>query len=168
MRVSCGKVLQVIPFWVNLAQRNFEYGVNHVKMSQAFAAFRTSLITDHQHSIVNELVPEFNSRCEDIRRRSDADFEKYHNQAKADNLKKTLTYDLLLYQQQILENVQKSVADKINERLARDNAQITREEIPDKRRSGQLKEVVTAYFPDESRARVPSGLWIDFQMFDHV
>ena len=80
-----------------------------MKASQAFAAFRQSLITDKQHAIINELVPEFNSQCEDIRRRVEADFNTYHNQAKADNFKKSLTYDLILHRNTVIDAVQEEL-----------------------------------------------------------
>ena len=139
-----------------------------MKYSHAFAAFRTSLITDANHAIKTELVPEFNSRCEDIRRKAETDFETYHNQAKANNLRKSLNYDLILYREQILEEVQKTITDKINERLARDSAELIEETVPDKRVEGRMKNVLTAIFPDKSRSRVPTKLWIDFSMFDRV
>ena len=67
-----------------------------MKQSQAFAAFRLSLITDKNHAILNELVPEFNTQCVAIRERVEKDLNTYHNQAKADNFKKSLTYDLII------------------------------------------------------------------------
>lgn len=137
-----------------------------MKMSQAFAAFRTSLITNEQFAIANELVPVFNARCEDIRRKHEEDFQKYKNQAKADNLKKSLTYDLVLHRKQVLDVVQQRMEDQINERLAADKAELIEEEIPQER--GRPKKVLTAKFPDGSMARVPQALWIDYNQFDRV
>lgn len=136
-----------------------------MKASQAFAAFRTSLITDKNHVILTELVPIFNSCCEDIRRKVDEDFNTYHNQAKSDNLRKTLIYDLVLYRKQILDTVQNSMAKAIKERLQKDNATVEEEIIESNERP---KHVLTAKFPDGSAAKVPQKLWIDYTMFERV
>ena len=135
-----------------------------MKQSQAFAAFRTSLITDKNHAILTELAPMFNSECEDIRRRVEKDFETYHNQAKSDNLKKSLVYDLVLGRKQTLAEVQNSMAKSITERLERDGATI-RKDVED---GDYVKNVQTAIFPDGSMARVPQSLWIDYSVFDRV
>ena len=129
-----------------------------MKQSQAFAAFRASLITDKNHSILNELVPVFNSRCEDIRRRVENDFQTYHNQAKTDNLKKTLVYDLVLARKQVLAQTQESFQKAVSERLQKDDASL--EETSDGH--------IVAKFPDNSSARVPHSLWVDYQLFDRV
>lgn len=132
-----------------------------MKQSQAFAAFRTSLITDKNHAILNELVPSFNAQCEDIRRRVDTDFSTYNNRAKADNLGKSLTYDLVLSRKQVIDNVQKDMTERVNDRLAFDGANLRREDIDG-------KSILTAEFPDGSTARVPQKLWIDYGVFDRV
>ena len=136
-----------------------------MKQSQAFAAFRTSLITDKNHAILNELVPVFNSQCEDIRRKAEKDFETYKNQALVDNRKKSAIYDLIMYRKQIIDGVQHDLRDKINERLAKDEATLREEEIDD---NGKIKHITTAIFPDGSFARVPASLWIDYSVFDRV
>lgn len=138
------------------------------KQSKAFAVFRASLITDKNHSILNELVPVFNAQCEDIRRKCEEDFNTYHNQAKTDNFRKSLVYDLMLGRQQVLDDVQGDMHREIEERLARDGAKVEKEEIPDPKREGRTKSVLTAFFPDGSKARVPQNLWIDYTVFDHV
>ena len=132
-----------------------------MKQSQAFAPFRLSLITDKNHAILNELVPVFNSQCEDIRRRVETDFDTYHNQAKSDNLKKSLIYDLVLGRKQMIEHVQQGLTRDINERLAKDGATLVENKIDN-------KSIITAIFPDESSARVPKSLWIDYSVFDRV
>lgn len=139
-----------------------------MKQSQAFAAFRQSLITDLQHAVMNELVPSFNAQCENIRRRVEEDKETYHNEAKAINLKKSLTYDLVLYRDQILNTVQEDLKTKVLERLMKDGAEVREEEIPHPKKEGRMKRTIMATFPDKSTARVPSALWIDYSMFDRV
>ena len=139
-----------------------------MKQSQAFAAFRQSLISNLKHALENELVPEFNSRCEDIRRKSESDFETYHNRAKADNLKKTLTYDLVLHRNAVIDDLQKNLRQQVVERLAGDGAEIREEEVPDPKKEGRMKRITTALFPDQSKARVPNSLWIDYSIFDRV
>src|SRR3990167_4132028 len=99
-----------------------------MKQSQAFAAFRQSLITDKTHAIMNELVPAFNSRCEDIRRKADADMETYHNEALVKNRVKSAVYDLVLYRKQIIDGVQQDLWSAVNERLAADGARVNEEE----------------------------------------
>ena len=133
-----------------------------MKQSQAFAAFRQSLISNLSHALENELVPEFNSRCEDIRRRSELDFETYHNRAKSDNLKKTLTYDLVLHRNAVIDDLQKNLRSQVVERLAGDGAEIREEEVPDPKKEGRMRRITTALFPDQSKARVPNSLWIDY------
>lgn len=139
-----------------------------MKLSQAFAAFRQSLITDKNHAILNELVPSFNAECEDIRRRVEEDFNTYKNQAKADNLKKALTYDLVMRRKQVIEKVQEELQNEVDKRLARDGATIEELEVPDSKREGHVKTILQATFPDESVARVPQALWIDYSAFDRV
>ena len=136
-----------------------------LKQSKAFAAFRASLITDKNHAILNELVPVFNSQCEDIRRRCEEDFQMYHNQAKTDNFRKSLVYDLVLGRQQTLDEVQNTMQQEIAERLAKDRADVKKEEVE---KDGRIKTVLTAFFPDGSKARVPQSLWIDYTVFDRV
>ena len=132
-----------------------------MKMSKAFAAFRQSLITDKNHAILQELAPAFNAAVEDIRRQVEDDFNTYHNQAKADNLRKTLTYDLILHRQEVLRSVQSDLRTIIDERLHRDGAQLRRDRVDN-------KVVIVADFPDGSQARVPTGLWVDYSAFDRV
>lgn len=139
-----------------------------LKQSKAFAAFRASLITDKNHAILNELVPTFNAQCEDIRRRCEEDFNTYHNQAKTDNFRKSLVYDLVLGRQQVLDSVQEDMQREITERLVKDGASVKEEEIPDPKREDRTKTVLTAFFPDGSKARVPQALWIDYTAFDRV
>ena len=139
-----------------------------LKQSKAFAAFRASLITDKNHSILNELVPVFNSQCEDIRRKCTEDFQTYHNQAKTDNFRKSLVYDLVLGRQQVIDKVQEDMHREITERLAKDGARLEEEEIPHPEKEGRTKTVLTAFFPDGSKARVPQALWIDYMAFDRV
>lgn len=139
-----------------------------LKQSKAFAAFRASLITDKNHAILNELVPTFNAQCEDIRRRCEEDFNTYHNQAKTDNFRKSLVYDLVLGRQQVLNRVQEDMQREITERLAKDGARLEEEEIPDPKREDRTKMVLAAFFPDGSKARVPQALWIDYKVFDRV
>ncbi len=139
-----------------------------MKQSQAFAAFRQSLITDKQHAIINELVPEFNSRCEDIRRKVEVDFDTYKNRAKADNFKKSLTYDLVLHRNEVIRKVQEDLTREVNHRLAEYGARLDTEEVPHPKKEGRMQHVKVAHFPDGSKARVPNGLWIDYAMFDRV
>lgn len=136
-----------------------------MKANQAFAAFRASLITDKNHAIINELVPAFNSCCEDIRRRVETDFNTYHNQAKADNLKKSLIYDLILGRKKTLEIVQQSMQKTIDNRLAADEAKLEEKIIV---KDGKTKRVLFATFPDGSIARVPYNLYIDYSLFERV
>ena len=139
-----------------------------MKQSVAFAAFRQSIITDLNHAVLNDLVPEFNSRCEDIRRRVEEDRLTYHNEAKSSNLRKTLVYDAVLARQQVLDQIQSELQTKIMDRLVADNAEIREEEVPDPKKPNRMKKIITAMFPDKSSARVPSSLWIDFSAFDRV
>ena len=139
-----------------------------MKTSQQFAAFRQSLITDLQHAITSELVPEFNARCEDIRRLAAEDFKKFQNQAKADNYKKTLTYDLVQHRKTVLDKVQEDLDKRIHEKLVQLGASLKQEEQPDPKKEGKMRMTTTAIFPDKSSARVPSALWIDYDQFDRV
>ena len=137
-----------------------------MKQSQAFAAFRLSLITDKNHAILNELVPEFNTQCMAIRERVEKDFNTYHNQAKADNFKKSLTYDLIMARDKQIEEVQIELQKNIDERLAWDGASLREDTIPTS--NDRVKTVLTAVFPDGSTARVPQKLWIDYSLFERV
>ena len=137
-----------------------------MKQSQAFAAFRLSLITDKNHAILNELVPEFNTQCMAIRERVEKDFNTYHNQAKADNFKKSLTYDLIMARDKQIEEVQIELQKSIDERLAWDGASLREDTIPTS--NNRVKTILTAVFPDGSTARVPQKLWIDYSLFERV
>ena len=139
-----------------------------LKQSRAFAAFRSSLITDKEHAILHELAPAYNERVAEIRQKVEDDFQIYHNRAKADNFRKSLVYDLELGLQQTLDSVQKDLQERIHERLNTDGAQVITEKIPDRKREGREKEVLTAIFPDGTKARVPHALWIDYKLFDRV
>ena len=139
-----------------------------MKQSQAFAAFRQSLITDKSHAILNELAPAFNARCEDIRRKAREDMETYHNEALVNNRVKSAIYDLVLYRKQIIDGVQNALQQAVTARLADDQAELIEEVHPDDRREGLTKLVHIAKFPDGSSARVPQALWIDYSVFDRV
>lgn len=139
-----------------------------LKQSKAFAAFRASLITDKNYAILTELVPAFNAQCEDIRRKLEADLTTYHNQAKTDNFRKSLVYDLVLGRQKVLDQVQQEMQQRINERLKADGATVVEEIVRDPKKEGREKKVLTALFPDGSKARVPQALWIDYNVFDRV
>lgn len=133
-----------------------------MKQSHAFAAFRASLITDKQHAVINELVPIFNAECEKIKKQAEDDFQKYHNQAKSDNLKRTLMYDLIMARDETVQQVQVSMKRIIDERLARDGAGLQEVDL------GNGKTKLIAEFPDGSTASIPKQLYINYSLFNWI
>lgn len=129
-----------------------------LRQSQAFAAFRQSLVTEGL-SKVNQFVKEFNAEAEDIRN----DFEKERpvSEALAIDKKRARTMDLVIRKNNFLKELQTWFKIEQHTRLEEYLA-----ELKDEEENG--KKIVRAYFPDDTSAKVSKSLWIDYTQFQRV
>lgn len=128
--------------------------------SQAFAAFRTSLVADLQNDLTTELLPKFNSEVEDIRRMVQETLEN-KGQALADHYKRARITDLKVRQQDFIDGLNVEMREALVTRVTEYGGSI------ETKKEGE-KEVLEAKFPDGSSARVPKSLWIDYNQFDRI
>ena len=131
-------------------------------MSQAFAAYRTNILAQLQHNLNQELVPHFNAEIVDIRVKYDAD-KVEHGEALADHQKRARILDLKVRQKNFIDGLSAELIEKLSERIKMQPycGTIVPIQIED-------KTVLEAKFADNSTARVPQRMWIDYSQFQRV
>jgi len=147
-----------------------------VRASQAFAAFRQSLVSELSNKVYEELQPHFNAEAEDIRRRysdsvKDAADANTENSKKkllelAESNKKARILDLAKRKNDFIASLKVRLNLEITERLTEYKAEVFEEKEP---REGKPDRIVKkAKFPDGSMAKVPQNLYIDYSGFQRV
>lgn len=131
-----------------------------MRKSQAFAAYRTELVADAQLQIQQELIPQFNSEVEDIRRTTE-EMKASRGEALADHHKRARINDLKLRQQQFIAGLNQEMCEALEKRVKEYGGQITEVEV-----EGKTK--LEAKFDDNSVARMPKSLWVDYNQFHRV
>ena len=145
-----------------------------IKISQVFAAKRTEVVTELQNLISETLVPEFNAELEDIRRQYSETYNYALEQpdsarnkllALADNKRKARKLDLDLRRQQFIDSLHTRL---VGESLADAEAYggVISEEMEE--RNGKKRTVKKVAFPDGSRAKMPSGIFVDYSLFQRL
>ena len=145
-----------------------------IRQSQAFAAFRKSIINELNNDITTSLVPDFNSECEDIRRQytdtetfasDQPDVAKVKLIELAESRKRARILDLVVRKNKFLESLKVRLVLEMKQRLDEYHAEVMEE---DEERDGKTRKVLKAKFPDGSQAKVPQNIHIDFSVFDRV
>ena len=132
------------------------------RMSQAFAAFRTSILAELQDALQKDLVPHFNAEIEDIRK----DYETTvgdKGEALADYKKRQRILDLKVRQKAFIDGLNEDLVETLTKRIQSEpyNGVIT-PVVKDE------KTVLQVVFADKSVAHVPSRMWIDYTQFQGV
>ena len=152
-----------------------------IKMSQAFASFRSSLLARFQSQIAGELAHQFNAELEDIRRK-DGEHQTYigllrtegKEQAAvkledlANKEQKARLMDLQLRRQTFIDGLNKDMLAQINQRVADYGGETAEVQEPLAIEEGpepKFKTVRKAQFPDGSMAKIPARLWVDYSLF---
>ena len=134
------------------------------RMSQAFAAERTSLCAALTHELVTAYVPAFNAEAEDVRREH-AKMSKNvkFGEALADHKKRARIQDMAVRREMFIKTLQTKLSEGLLKRVKDYQGEI-KDEMDEKTQ----KPVKVAYFPDGTKAKFPKALWVDFSMFQRV
>lgn len=132
-----------------------------VRKSQAFAAYRTELVTEMQGDVLQTLVPSFNAEIVDIRK-STEETKQLKGEALADHHKRARIQDLKVRQQDFIDGLNAELTEKLSKRVDLYGGKIEEKE------NEAGKKVLEATFSDGSVARMPKSLWIDYNLFDRV
>lgn len=157
-----------------------------IKKSQAFAAFRTSLLAGLQNEIASDLAHQFNAELEDIRIKDGA-HRVYIGSLRvegkeqaavalenlADKEMKARVLDLKLRRQAFLDQLTAKMHASIDQRVADYGGTVATITEPVVGKEGQIKEgqtrnVKKAQFDDGSMAKIPSALWVDYSLFQRL
>jgi len=133
------------------------------RMSHAFAAHQQTVLMELGKMFQEELVPQYNSEVEDIRRQH---AEDSHNlkvgEALADHRKRARIEDLKVRRTNFINSLQTRLKLELEKRI---------EEYGGKVVDGENKEgkpIKLVEFPDGSKAKMARNMWIEYRMFDRV
>jgi len=145
-----------------------------IKISQVFTAKRTEVVTELQNLISETLVPEFNAELEDIRRGYAESYDFAVTQPDvarnkvlelSDCRRKARKLDLDLRRQQFIDSLHtRLVGESLAE--AETYGGVISEEMEE--RNGKQRKVKKVAFPDGSRAKIPSGIYVDYSLFQRL
>jgi len=135
------------------------------KASEVFSAFRQASITELQHNILNDLLPNYTAEAEDIRREHEANTPI--SAALADHKKHARVLDLIHRRNKFIAECNSVLVDTLTKKAKELNGTIT-EVTETHRDTGKEQTVLKVLFDDGSRAKMPRGLWIDFKQFVRV
>ena len=145
-----------------------------IKISQVFAAKRAEVVTELQNLISETLVPEFNAELEDIRRGyaesydfavTQPDIARNKLLVLADNRRKARKFDLQLRRQQFIDSLHTRLVGE-SLAVAEEHNGVISEEVEE--RNGKMRAVKKVAFPDGSRAKIPSGIFVDYSLFQRL
>lgn len=145
-----------------------------IRLSQAFAAFRTATIAELMKNMQDELVPNFNAEVMHIEKKFEED-KAEHGETLAMHFRRSSVLDLKVKQQAFIKELDEELLKAMKKRISLPeyNGKLKTISIPGQPKSeGQKatepKEVLEVEFPDGSSARVPKGLWIDYSVFQRI
>lgn len=136
-----------------------------MKKSHAFAALRAAVVADLLNQITTTLVPHFNAEISEIRTRHEA--MRPESEALADHKKRAEIADLIIRRDEFINGLNADLKSTLEKRVVDYGGKIREIEIEDIE-TQKLKKVLEAVFTDESVARFPRKLWIDYKAFDRV
>lgn len=136
-----------------------------VRLASAFATHRNDVISELQTDVTEKLVPEFNAEIMDIVKEYD-DLKDRKGEACANSRKHARVLDLKVRQQLFIANLDKELNERMESRIKAYNGKVKPIKAADSK--GTEKEVLEVTFPDESVARVPKRLWINYDQFQRV
>lgn len=145
-----------------------------IRLSQAFAAFRTAKIAELMDNLNKELVPNFNAEVIHLEKKYETDVAE-HGETLAMHFKRSGVMDLKVKQQGFIKALDDELLQAMKERilLPEYNGKLKAITIPGQpkgegKKATEPKEVLEVEFPDGSSARVPKGLWIDYSVFQRI
>lgn len=145
-----------------------------IRLSQAFAAFRTATIAELMQNMMDELVPNFNAEVIHIEKKYEED-KAASGETLAMHWKRAGVTDLKVKQQTFIKQLDDELLKRMKDRIALPeyNGKLKTIEIPGQpksegKKATESKEVLEVEFPDGSSARVPKGLWIDYSVFQRI
>lgn len=136
-----------------------------MKLSQAFASFRTQIVNELQAEISAELIPSFNAEIVDIR--SVWEKERQTSEALADHKKRARIADLVVRRNQYLDAQNLEMRESLENRVKEYKGVINEITLKDEK-TNKDKIILEAKFPDQSTARFPKALWINYKAFERV
>ena len=135
-----------------------------IRRSQAFAAMRQIIIDDLMMK-VSEYVERFNAEVEDIRRqRDEMAKDPKHGEAKADHIKRARIQDIVTKRKAFLDSLNTEMHARMEEKVSEYGGEIIEEVEEGTDKVLALK----ANFPDDTTARMPKSLWVDYKQFQRV
>lgn len=136
-----------------------------IKRSQAFAAMRQSLLSELSGIVQDELVPQFNSEAEDIRREHEAmRLNPKKGEALADHRKRARIADMVVRRKVFIDDLQSRLQITLGGTVMDYKGEIV-EEIEEGTGKVLSRKAV---FPDGTTAKMPKSLWIDYRQFQRV
>lgn len=136
-----------------------------MRLSQAFATLRVSVIAALTAQITEELLPKFNSEVEDIRRNWES--KRAESEALADHQKRAAIADLIVRRDAFIESLNNEMRIQLGTRAKAPEYGGEIQEVPDDKK-GKGKTVLEVKFKDGSTARMPKSLWVDYKAFARV
>ena len=125
--------------------------MSSIKYAHAFAQFSRSLILELQDDFNNNLVPQFNSEAEDIRREWEE--KRPVCEALADHKKRARAMDLVVRRRRFIDDLNTRLKMELNLRV---------EEYEGKQEEDKV------VFPDESIAKMPKAFFVDYRVFQRI
>jgi hypothetical protein len=139
-----------------------------IRLSQAFAAFRTAKIAELMENLNQELIPNFNAEVVHIEKKYEED-KMAHGETLAMHFKRAAVLDLKVKQQTFIRELDQELQDSLKARIALPEYKGELKVVMLESDKGKkAKEVWEALFCDGSSARVPKGLWIDYSAFQRI
>lgn len=140
-----------------------------MKLSQAFATLRAEVVAGLQHRIATELLPQFNSEVENIRRNFEA--KKPESEALAMHYRRAAIADLVVRRDAFISDLNTEMRLALNARVKLPEYDGKIEEVDDKPKDGTKgtpRKVLEVTFKDGTKARMPKSLWVDYKAFARV
>ena len=148
-----------------------------IRASQAFAAFRQSVISELQEDLMVNFVPNFNAEVFDIQKEFE-DIHEYTTENISDAAKAKMlelaekkrharTMDLMFRKNKFLESMTLTMKVQMLDRVKEYGGEQF-EETETRENSTRTRKVLKAKFPDGSVAKIPQQLHIDWSLFQRV
>jgi len=129
-------------------------------MSIAFATLREAVIVDLQQQLVTQSVPQFNAEIEDVRRVYDDERANPKiGESLAFHNRRARYEDMRVKREMFIKTLHTSLHSRLLQRVEEYGGDI--EDSIDR----DNKPVKVVKFPDGSSARLPRGLWVQYDQY---
>ena len=146
-----------------------------IRTSQAFAAFRSSLIAELQNDLQSKLLPSYNACVFDIQKEFDT-ATKAASEMESENAQKKLVelaeknrhariLELAVKRRDFIQSLTLDLKMQQHEKLKEYEATV---EDAEEERNGKVRKFQQAVFKDGSRAKIAAELWVNFADFQRV